>query len=377
MPANRRHPIRVCIIGAGLAGAATAFHLSQNPGYAITVVDKERLPGVHSSGRNAAMIRQVVQPSPIARMARESRRFLDCTAGPRADFRFDAYGSLLLGSQEVLGEISDDLRSSDALGEDVRFVGKQELHFEFEPLTNSTFDRALHTPSDGVVDVAGLLEFFLRDARSRGTKLELSTTVMDVVRENGRVSGIQTNAGFEPFDVVVNAAGPWVSRLAAMAGSQTIIWRPMRRHLFFTGKLDWVDPSMPFIWDIENDWYVRPESGGLLLCAGDEEQVEPGSPDIDPSVTQLLIKKFETFIPDLSDLPIAKMWSGIRTFAPDRNFVIGWDSEVEGFFWVGGLGGHGVTCSWAVGACAARLLQDKAHFEDRNFAPSRFASTAD
>ncbi|MFT7619821.1 MAG: glycine/D-amino acid oxidase-like deaminating enzyme [Planctomycetota bacterium] len=377
MSAPNGNPIRVCIVGAGLAGAATAFHLSENEGYQITLMDKERLPGVHSSGRNAAMIRQVVQPAAIAQVAQDSRRFLEATAGPSADFRLDSHGSLLLGSNACLEEIRTGLQEQDALSDDVRMLGRRDLHLEFEPLVKSEYDSAIFTPSDGVVDVAGLLEYYIREARSRGVTLALSTTVIDIVRDGNRIDGVQTNAGYEPFDIVVNAAGPWTARLGAMIGSTTIPWRPFRRHLFFTGPLDWVDPSLPFIWDIENHWYLRPESGGLLLCACDETLVEPGIPDIDPSVTQLLTDKLSAHIPELDDLPIAKVWSGIRTFAPDRNFVIGWDLDVEGFFWVSGLGGHGVTCSWGVGACAARVLTGKDDFGDRNFSPSRFWASAD
>ncbi len=377
MPPSKNNSIRVCIVGAGLAGAATAYHLSEFPGYAITLLDKERLPGTHSSGRNAAMIRQVVQPAAIAQVALESRVFIESTAGASADFRFDAHGSLLLGSKDELSALTADLSAQGALSDDVRMLNKEELHLEFDPLAGSTHEAALFTPSDGVVDVAGLLEYYIREARNRGVTLSLARTVIDIVREGRRIAGVQTNSGYEPFDYVINAAGPWAGRLGAMAGTTKIPWRPLRRHLFFTGPLKSIDPSLPFIWDIENHWYLRPESGGLLLCACDESEVEPGEPDLDPSVTQLLTEKLTRHVPELGDLPIAKMWSGIRTFAPDRNFVIGWDHEVEGFFWVAGLGGHGVTCSWGVGACAARILRDRANFGDRNFSPSRFYNDCD
>jgi len=75
----------------------------------------------------------------------------------------------------------------------------------------------------------------------------------------------------------------------------------------------------------------------------------------------------------LADLPIRRSWAGLRTLAPDGRFVVGWDSSVEGFFWLAGLAGHGVAASYSVGLLAASLvLQESPSAGPAAFRPGRF-----
>ena len=96
----------------------------------------------------------------------------------------------------------------------------------------------------------------------------------------------------------------------------------------------------------------------------------PGDATTDGKVMELLAEKFRSAYPDFPDVPIARHWAGLRTFADDGRFVVGWDPRVKGFFWVCGLAGHGVTTSAAVGALAAATLLGAD--ENKDFSPSRF-----
>jgi glycine/D-amino acid oxidase-like deaminating enzyme len=95
---------------------------------------------------------------------------------------------------------------------------------------------------------------------------------------------------------------------------------------------------------------------------------------VDESVKEMLAEKIEQFMPALSTVSINKGWAGFRTLTPDGRFVIGWDAKVENFFWVAGLGGHGMTTSAAVGELAAELLIGGPGKKSAAFAPDRFAS---
>jgi glycine/D-amino acid oxidase-like deaminating enzyme len=100
----------------------------------------------------------------------------------------------------------------------------------------------------------------------------------------------------------------------------------------------------------------------------------PGDPPTDSSVAELLAEKIRQQFPGIADVAIRKSWAGLRTLSNDGRFVIGWDSKVRGFFWVAGLGGHGVTTSSAVGALAASLILDPSERRGGPFSPGRFAS---
>jgi glycine/D-amino acid oxidase-like deaminating enzyme len=92
---------------------------------------------------------------------------------------------------------------------------------------------------------------------------------------------------------------------------------------------------------------------------------------VEESVRELLAEKIQNYMPSLSAASINKGWAGFRTLSPDGRFVIGWDPQVKGFFWVAGLGGHGVTTSWAVGELAADLILGGQNKKSDAFTPER------
>jgi glycine/D-amino acid oxidase-like deaminating enzyme len=143
-----------------------------------------------------------------------------------------------------------------------------------------------------------------------------------------------------------------------MAGGLPITFAPLRRHLVWSNAP--YPQDRPYAWWADRPLYVRPESGGLLLCACEEQPVEPPSrglqPGTDASILEDLSASLKDLAPALGEVPIARLWSGIRTFAPDRRFVLGPDPVNPRLFWVAGLGGHGMTSGLAVGSLAARAI---------------------
>jgi D-arginine dehydrogenase len=362
------------VIGAGLAGASTAYHLSRMGAGSVLIVEQEDTPGMHSSGRNAAMIRQVVGNPEIAKLAREGAAFLrQPPSGWDEGIVFEPNGSLLLSSGQGLESLKADLAEGQRNGVDLELWGREKCIEQVDALEGANFEAGVWCASDGVVDVAGALHGYLREAQKGGcARIETNCAVKRIVAQNGKIGRVETSKGVVRPGVVVNAAGPWVGLVGQMAGAAEIPFVPWRRHLFATGPMDNVDAAWPFVWDVVHDVYFRPESQGLLMSACDESADTPGFPETDPSVIELLAEKLERHIPRLADAPILNSWAGLRTMAPDRSFVIGQDSKTENFFWVGGLGGHGVTTGAAVGRLAAQLLAGELDAPPPAFDPRRF-----
>ena len=197
-----------------------------------------------------------------------------------------------------------------------------------------------------------------------------------IVVSGGRVTAVQTQSEEICCDVLVNASGAWAGEIGQKAGSARVPLTPYRRHIFVTKALNWVNPDWPIVWDITNEIYFRPESGGLLLSPCDETPDQPGVPTTDASVAELLAEKVSRCFPALPDLPIQNSWAGLRTLTPDRRFVIGWDPKIRGFAWVAGLGGHGVTVSYSVGRMAAEMIsRDDSPSAYAPFLPGRFSQS--
>ncbi len=316
------------IAGAGLAGAATAYALAQRGAGRVLIVEREAGAGWHASGRNAAMVRSVVDDPAVGPAVRRGAAQL--AEGKLAPYR--QTGGFLIGARGT-----DDVQA----------------------LVPAARGRGRYIPEDGVVEVAALLETYLA-----GQRVQYETTVTGFQPRTDHLV-VETNRGALKAQTLVNAAGAWAGALGDLP------LRPLLRHLYVTPPHTGVDPDWPFVWDVQEGLYFRPESQGLLLCACDEQPTPPGEYAERLAVAGTLadkVSRLQAALVDLTHgLSLKHRWTGQRTFAPDRRFVIGFDRREPRLYWVAGLGGHGVTASYAVGELAAAELTDGApaatHFD--------------
>jgi D-arginine dehydrogenase len=363
------------IIGAGLAGAATAYQLARRGVTDVLLLEQEAIPGFHSSGRNAAMIRQCIPDGALSALAREGAAFLrhlpDDWPMP---VQFKQNGSLLLGSGQGWERLKDDAELGRSLGIEAECWTPEHAKRRVAVLEGATFDGAAWCATDGIVDVHALLSGYLKFAAAHGARIRYNSPVREIrVTDDG---SFEISAGGETIKAVtfINASGAWANPIAKMAGAAQLPLAPYRRHLFVSPPLGWVDAKWPFVWDVTHEIYFRPEGDGLLLCACDQQELAPGDPPVDTSVQEVLAEKIERHIPALSGVSIQRAWAGFRTLTRDGRFVIGWDPTVKGFFWIAALGGHGVTTSPAVGALAADILTGNRRREAADFSPARFVA---
>jgi len=363
----------IVILGAGFAGAAAAYQLTRMGVSDVLIVEKEDSAGMHSSGRNAAMIRQVVGSPDIAELAREGAAFVrDLPSDWEAPVEFDPNGSLLLASGETLKTLECDMEDGRNAGLEVDLWNPAQCLGRVPVLEGAEFQGAVWCPSDGMIDAAGLLQGFLSEARKGGARLRTKAEVAGFKLRGDRIDSVLLPDGPVRAGAVINATGAWARQVGLLAGALDLELIPFRRHLYSTGRLDWVDPAWPFVWDVGHDVYFRPESHGLLTSPCDEAAWTPELPKEDPKIIELLSEKLERYLPRLADVPILRGWAGLRTMAPDRRFVIGRDPKIDNFVWAAGLGGHGVTVSAAAGALVARSVVESGGLSGGPFDPGRF-----
>jgi D-arginine dehydrogenase len=362
------------IVGAGFAGAATAYHLTRGGITDILLLEQEAIPGFHSSGRNAAMIRQCVSDPALSELARDGAAFLgNFPSDWRVPVQFKQNGSLLLGSGEGWEKLKREAEFGRSLGIDVVLWSPAQAKRHVSVLKDAEFDGAVWCASDGIIDVHALLSGYLKAATDRGARIRYGVTVRAIHRLSDGFEVVTKENDQIRARTVINATGAWANTVARMVGAAELPLHPCRRHLFVSPPLDFVDARWPFVWDVSHELYFRPEGQGLLLCPCDQVELPPGDPPVDGSVEELLAEKIQCYVPGLSSVGISKRWAGLRTLSRDGRFVIGWDPKVERFFWIAGLGGHGVTTSSAVGALAADLLTGGREKESEAFSPKRFS----
>lgn len=351
----------VIIVGAGFAGASTAFHLSRIFAGCVVIVDREAVPGFHASGRNAAMVRQVTEDSDLRRVLAASRGLY---AQIRGHVGFDSCGSLLLGKRGHLERLREPALVGSA------FRQPDEVRREIAVLRDHPFQAALYTPGDGVMDISALLHFYLEGTRQRGVRLLLNCRVNDIrVQEEFR---LETSWGTLRTRFLVNAAGAWAGPLGQMAGATAMPLQPSKRHLFILRGFPKGPLRKTFVWSLQDGFYFRPESGGLLFSFCDEEPSSTLEPSVTPGITEALAEFVWKHLPSLRRAVPERVWSCFRTRTPDDRFLIGWDSRLENFFWVAGLGGHGMAASWEVGRLAAERFTQGGEARGGVFDPARF-----
>ena len=371
--------VRFLVVGGGFAGASAAFHLARMGAKGVLVIEREEAAGRNSSGLNAAMVTQTGGAPPVEEMARRGAAFIrQPPPGWIAPVGFAPTGSLFLASGERLKDREAAAERARAAGLEAEVRGGGWARQRHALLEGNPAEGALWCPSDGVVDIQGLLQGFLGGAQALGAEFWLGCELRSIGAGGGEEFTAETSRGAVRAGCIVNAAGAWSGAVAGMAGAAQPPLRPCRRHLFRTDAVSWVRGDWPIAWDLDEGCYFRPEAGGLLLSPCDEDEHPPALPEVDAAARELLREKLGRRFPRLQWLRYAAGWACLRTFAPDGRFAIGWDPGVPGFFWVGGLGGHGATCSGAVGELAARLLLGR---EDpwgvaADFSPARFAQHA-
>ena len=349
----------IAIVGGGIAGAAAAFFLTRKGARDIVILERDRTAGAHSTGRNAAILRTLISDPVLRAVARESAEFY---RKPPEGFCthpiLDAVG-LYLASRE---EDSHQLLSCLGNGRDKNAPWRAHPAplYEQVPLLASGLTAVLYQPDEGVLDVHAILQSFLQGACREGAQLRTSCEAMRLCVRNAKVEGLDTSAGFLAADHVLIAGGGWAADLAMDAGYPLPLV-PYRRHLLVTEPLWQVDRRWPVVWILGDEFYFRPESGGLLMCGCDSVPVSPDQGEItDPAEVERIAMKAAQWLPALADVRIARVWAGMRTSAPDQRFVIGPDPRLSGLYWAAGLGGHGITCAPLVGELAAQWVAERA-----------------
>ncbi|HEX8645222.1 MAG TPA: FAD-dependent oxidoreductase [Allosphingosinicella sp.] len=350
----------VAIVGAGIAGASLAAEIA--PYASVVLIEAEDHPGYHSTGRSAAFWSEsyggpLVQPLTsasgpfLAERGFLSPRGALHIAEPGGKAALDAMASQFAGSRVKLERVADPAARIPGL--------------------RPGWGEALWEPSCADINVAGLHGFYLAAARRSGARLVTGSRVTQAERRGGawRI-GEDIEAA-----VLVDAAGAWADEVARAAGVAPLGIRPFRRTIAQLRVSPPVPADLPLVIDAEGRFYCKPEAGGRLwLSPHDETPCEPCDCAAEEYDVALALDRLERAV-DWRVERVEHSWAGLRSFAPDRLPVYGFDSEADGFFWFAGQGGFGIQTAPAAARLAAALLlglEVEPGLDPAHYAPGRF-----
>jgi D-arginine dehydrogenase len=354
------------IVGAGIAGASLAAEIA--PHGSVLILETEEAPGYHATGRSAAFWEETyggpgVQPLTAASYAPlEAGGFLK------------PLGSLHIGRAEEADQIDAMLAKFAGSGVDLTRVDPRERIAGLRP----EWSLAIWEPSCAYIDVAALHAAALSRARKADAELVLNARLTGAVR-SGDFWTLETANGQFEAKILIDAAGAWADEVATLAGVKPVGITPLRRTLVQLR----VDPPMPddapHIAHIGGDFYFKPEAGGRLwVSPHDEIPSEPGDVQPEELDIAIAIDRLEHVV-DWKVERLERSWAGLRSFAPDRLPVYGFDPAQPGFFWCAGQGGFGIQTAPAASLVAASLLlgtppdPSVAALDFSRYDPARFA----
>ncbi len=346
--------MRVVVIGAGIAGTAAAWHLAEHA--SVVMVEREAHPGAHATGRSAALHTETSGAPVVSALAAASRPFLVEPPDGFADHALlSPRGLLWIARAAERDTLEEKAATAEAQGVEVHRLDSLQCCELVGVLRPEAAHAGVFEPHAMNIDVDGLLQGFLRGARRRGAELHMDAGVTALA---ARAGGWRVQAGEQHWDcdVVVNAAGAWCDAVAGLAGVAPLGLRPLRRSVFVFPPPEGVSAAgWPMVWDIGNRFYFEPEGPLLLVSPVDEIPSEPCDARPETEDIALGVEELEAAT-TLQVRGVRRTWAGLRTFAPDRVPVAGFDSDHPGFFWLAGQGGYGIKTSPALGRLAAALI---------------------
>ncbi|MEJ2208422.1 MAG: FAD-binding oxidoreductase [Anaerolineae bacterium] len=363
----------VAIIGGGIMGASTAYHLAQR-GFSDVVILEKDLLAQASTGLSAGGIRQQFSHPANIRLSQEAVRVFERFEEEfGVDMEFRQVGYLFLAqSEDVWQEFLENVEIQRRHNVPVEVLSPQEIQHRWPYLNVEDLQGGTFCPEDGYADPYMAAMGFANAARRLGVRIEEQTRVTAVQIEGGRIRGIETDRGPISAPVVVDVAGPWGGEVAAMAGFDLPV-RPVRRQVFVTAAFEPIPKPVPMILDIEPAFYFRGEGPGVLMGMSDPDEPSSFNTNVDYAFMERVIDAAIHRAPILEECQINRGWGGLYAITPDDNPIIGPLSGVGGFFCAIGFSGHGFQQAPTVGRILSELILDgETGFDLSPFAHDRF-----
>ena len=345
----------VVVIGGGVAGLSVAYFLSER--CEVLVLEREDQLAYHSSGRSAAMYIEGYENEVVQELTLAGREFFFHAPEGFSDYPLlSPCGGLTIAAKDELKKLDSYFESWSASCSELSQVSVDEA-IELVPILNTQWvGGAVYDPSSKRIDVHALLMGFERGIRANGGMIRKSCEVM---RLDEKPEGWRIELAKEAFiaNVVVNASGAWANSIAALASLHQKPLTPFRRTAAIIPAPDNIG-QWPMVHKVAGNLYFRPENPGMLICPQDETPADA----MDAFALELDVARAIEEYQKVSEHPIErviKTWAGLRTFAPDRKPLIGYEKESPNFFWLAGQGGFGVQTAPGLARLASDLIIDR------------------
>lgn len=350
------------VIGGGINGCATAHALARRGVRHVVLVEKGHIAS-GPTGRSSGIVRQHYSHETLAAMARDSVRvwthFADEIGG---DAGFVPCGVVFAAGDEGAEAVRAAVAMQKRIGINTRLISPDDMKALDPAVATDGLACAAYEPDGGYADPALAASSFAEAAERLGVTVLRKTRVTGFTNDAGRISGVATTAGAIASPIVINVAGVWGAKVAAMAGAHVPI-KVSRHPVVILRRPSRWRASTPVWADLSTGWYFKPERDAAIMVgslADIDDEV-----DAEDHLTTTTFEEIESYsLAILERFPIMEEgaaqggWAGLYDVTPDWQPVIDRVPDVEGFYCACGFSGHGFKIGPAVGRAVAELVLD-------------------
>ncbi|PKW17696.1 NAD(P)/FAD-dependent oxidoreductase [Saccharopolyspora spinosa] len=345
----------VVVIGGGVVGVSTAFHLAE-AGVDVLLLERDEL-GEGSTSRAAGGVRaQFSDPVNIELGQRSLSAFEDFARRPGGEIDLKQFGYLfLLSDPEDVTTFERSVRLQNEFGVPSRMLTVAEACELSSYVVPDGLLAAAFSPTDGHCTPEAVVQGYAQAARQHGALLRRHCPVTGIEVTGGEITAVHTDFGSVETSTVVCAAGAWSASVGEFAGVKLPV-RPLRRQVLVTEPVPDLPPRLPFTIDFSTSFYFHDEGPGLLIGMSDPDEEYGFRLNTDDRWLGRLADTLARRAPRLADIGVAHGWAGLYEVTPDHNALVGEAAGPSRFLYATGFSGHGFLQGPAIGEVMRDLV---------------------
>ena len=366
----------VVIIGGGVMGLSTAYHLARAGVTDVVLFEKSEF-GSGSTCKAAGGVRaQFSDAVNIELGARSLKAFetFEATFDQEIDLRQVGY-LFLLEKPEHVEAFEKNVAVQNEMGVPSRLIEVAEAKALSPLISTEGLLAAAYSPTDGHCTPESVVNGYASAGRRAGARLVRNCAVTAIESSGGSLMQAVTEKGTIATDAVICTAGAWSKELGAMVGVDLPV-EPLRRQILTTEPMPDLDPHTPFTIDFSTSFYFHGEGQGLLLGMSDPHETAGFKLTVSEEWLAGLGDAIERRAPDLSEVGLGAGWAGLYEMTPDHNALVGEAEGVSRFLYATGFSGHGFLMGPAIGEVMRDLYLGRTPVVDvSSLTANRFASS--
>ncbi|WP_436644177.1 GcvT family protein [Microbaculum sp. FT89] len=358
---------RAVVIGGGIVGCSTAYHLGKL-GWTDTIVLERAKLTSGSTWHAAGLVGQLRTSANITQLLGNSVALYDRLeeeTGLATGWKMNG-GLRLACNSDRWTEVRRQATTAHSFGLEMHLLTPKEAQDLWPLMDIGDLVGAAYLPTDGQASPSDITQALARGARMSGVTVFEDTPVTGILIEDGRIRGVETPRGTVKCEVVVNCAGQWARDIGRLAGVNVPLVSVQHQYLI-TEAIDGVAANLPTLRDPDRLTYYKEEVGGLVM-GGYEPNPIPWANDGIPDGFEftLLNSDWDHFsdimelalgrVPALAHAGVKELLNGPESFTPDGNFILGEAPEQHGFFVGAGFNAFGIAAGGGAGMALAEWI---------------------